>query len=314
MAAGITFHWDGVDSVSQSVELQTGSEPNPLDLPVARPFTPDSWQAQCQSTTERHTGPSLSADKMDRSPSSPPQAIDWQEEARSLTFYLDSGLLPAAARGVSSGITGKLVWVWRGEQAQPITLYVHPVLLVHATVASPQMDRVEMVPHLHTGDPLLHHIMLVLQAEINAEDMAGRVYAESLINALAVHFLRRCAVCLPPVRTLPKGLAPYKLRRTTTYIQQHLEHELSLVDLAAVAQTSPAHFARLFKHATGKTPHQYVLSCRIDRAKQLLMETLVPLSEVGYQVGCTDQSHFTALFRKHVGMTPKAYRDATHRE
>src|SRR5262245_29793698 len=126
---------------------------------------------------------------MDRLPSFPPQAIDWEGEARSLTFSLDTGLLLAAARGVISGMTGKLAWVCQGEQAEPITLYVHPVLLVHTADASPQMDRVEMVPHLHTGDPLLQHIMLVLQAEINTADAAGRLYAESLINALAVHFL-----------------------------------------------------------------------------------------------------------------------------
>ncbi|MGH8071780.1 MAG: helix-turn-helix domain-containing protein [Candidatus Entotheonellia bacterium] len=56
-----------------------------------------------------------------------------------------------------------------------------------------------------------------------------------------------------------------------------------------------------------------MITCRIDRAKQLLTETMLPLSEVGLQVGCTDQSYFTALFRKQVGMTPKAYRDTTTR-
>lgn len=79
--------------------------------------------------------------------------------------------------------------------------------------------------------------------------------------------------------------------------------------LAAVGETSPAHFARLFKRTTGCTPHQYVLRCRMDQAKQLLVETDVSLSEIGLQVGCADQSHFTALFRTHVSMTPKAYRD-----
>jgi AraC family transcriptional regulator len=80
-----------------------------------------------------------------------------------------------------------------------------------------------------------------------------------------------------------------------------------------VAQMSPNHFAALFKRATGRTPHQYVLACRIVRAKQLLAETDAPLSAIGPQVGWTDQSYFTALFRKHVTMTPKAYRAATQR-
>ena len=71
---------------------------------------------------------------------------------------------------------------------------------------------------------------------------------------------------------------------------------------------SPDHFARRFKHATGQTPHQYVLGCRIARAKQLLAETDMPISTISLHVGCTDQSAFTALFRKHVTLSPKAYR------
>jgi AraC family transcriptional regulator len=107
------------------------------------------------------------------------------------------------------------------------------------------------------------------------------------------------------------GLSLYKLRRTIAYIKDHLEQDLSLVTLAAVGETSPAHFSRLFRRATGLPPHQYVIRCRMKRAKQLLAETDLPLSEIALQVGCADQSHFTALFRVHIALTPKAYRDHT---
>jgi AraC family transcriptional regulator len=86
---------------------------------------------------------------------------------------------------------------------------------------------------------------------------------------------------------------------------------LSLVEIAAVTQTSPPHFAHLFKQATGQTPHQYVLRCRMERAKHLLTGTTLPLHEIGARVGYADHSHFTALFRRYVAITPKAYRDAT---
>jgi AraC family transcriptional regulator len=98
------------------------------------------------------------------------------------------------------------------------------------------------------------------------------------------------------------------LRRTTAYIEAHLAHELSLTEIAAVTQTSPDHFARLFRQATGQTPHHYVIMCRIERAKQLLRETEWPIIEIGRQVGFTDQSYFTAVFRKHVATTPRVYR------
>ena len=134
-----------------------------------------------------------------------------------------------------------------------------------------------------------------------------------LADALGVHFLGPYAAARPPLRQASGGLAPSKLRRTITYIQDHLEQALSLSTLAAVAQTSPAHFARRFKQATGRTPHQYVITCRMASAKRLLVETDMPLSEIAPQVGCADQSHFTALFRKHVSMTPQIYRNTTRR-
>jgi AraC family transcriptional regulator len=78
-------------------------------------------------------------------------------------------------------------------------------------------------------------------------------------------------------------------------------------------QMSPTHFAHLFKHATGLAPHQYVSRRRIEQAKRLLANTDMPLIEIGPQVGYADQSHFTALFRRYVAMTPKTYRNTARR-
>jgi AraC family transcriptional regulator len=160
---------------------------------------------------------------------------------------------------------------------------------------------------------LHHHTALVLQAASAVQSSTEQLYAEVLTNALAIHLLRRYRACQHTIPEGPHGLSPAKLQRTMTYIQTHLEQELSLTTLAALVHLSPDHFARLFKQATGKTPRQYVLACRIARAKQLLTETAMPLSAIGLEVGCADQSYFTALFRQHVATTPKAYRDATAR-
>jgi hypothetical protein len=189
-------------------------------------------------------------------PSSPPQALDWAREAQGLTVYVDPGLLLVPVCDGVPSATGELLWIRREGYAQRITLYGHPVLLIHAASASAKKDRIEMVPHLRAGDPLLHHIRLVLQAEIDADDLAGRLSAEALINALAVHFLRRYGTCRPAMEIWTGGLSKPKLQRTTEYIEAHLAQKCSLTEIAAVAETSPAHFARLFRQATGRTPHQ----------------------------------------------------------
>jgi AraC family transcriptional regulator len=241
------------------------------------------------------------------------QAIDWACEAASLVVSVDQGLLLVAARDAIPAVTGELVWIYREGQAQCPTLYVYPALLVHSVSNVLQIDRVKLVPHLHPGDPLLYHMTLVLQAAIDAAGPPGCLYAEALTNALVVHFLKRYAACRPPTEACPGGLSTPKLRRTTAYIETHLAQELSVRELAAVAQTSPAYFARLFRQATGQTPYQYVIRCRITRAKRLLRETEWPIIEIGQHVGFTDQSYFTSVFRKHVTMTPKAYRGSTQR-
>ena len=182
---------------------------------------------------------------------------------------------------------------------------------MHGADGPPHSQRVQIVPHLYASDPLLSHIVLVLKAASEADGVAGRLYAESLTNALAMHFLRRYAACRPPVAAYTDGLSKLKLRRTSEYIEAHLERNLPLTEMAAVARMGVAHFARLFKQATGQTPHQYVIMRRIERAKRLLRETEWPLIEICHRVGFTDQSYFTAAFRRHVGTTPRAYRDDT---
>jgi AraC family transcriptional regulator len=243
--------------------------------------------------------------------SPPASALDWGIRAASVIFYLAPVLLRSAIHGTLPGVAGVLIWIRQEEHDASLPPTVSPALLVQAVSTDLPTQYVELVPHFHAHDPLLHHIELVLQATSNADSTAEGLYAEVLTNALAVHLLRRYAACRHTTPEMTGGLSPAKLRRTIVYIQAHLEQELSLTTLAAMVRLSPDHFARLFKQATGQTPHQYVLACRMARAKQLLAETDMPLSAIGLQVGCTDQSYFTALFRKHVTMTPKAYRDIT---
>ncbi len=301
--ADTPLHWDGRSGMCRDGGPPPGSAPGP----------PSAFQATGPPATASGARPCWPTSAIGLAPAVSPQAIAWDQEAARMTFVLDRGFLADATPAGVPHATGELVWGHWSGQMESRPLLVDPVLLVHAPYPSHQADRVAMVPALPAHDPLLHHIALVLQAAIAGEGAAGQVYAEALADALAVHFLRRYAAAAPPLQEGTGALARYKLRRVIAYIEDHLTQALSVVTLATVAQTSPAHFARLFKQATGLAPHQYVLQCRIAHAKRLLAETEVPLSAIGPQIGCADQSHFTALFRTHVSMTPKAYRDHTRR-
>jgi AraC-like DNA-binding protein len=280
LTSGDRLHWDGRNVASPSIGLPEVSELLTHAALVQEPLAP---------------------------------VFDWARAADSLTFYLNPRLLVASLDDVIRGATGTLTWVQGAEHVGINISAVHPALHVQTTYTSLPVDCVELVPHLPVYDPLLKHIVLVLQAETEAEGVADRLYARSLADALAVHLLRRLGTCRPSMEMRIGGLSKHKLRRTTEYIEAHLDEALSLTDIAAVAQMSPDHFARLFRHATGRTPHQYVLLCRIARAKHLLVETTLPIIDISHQVGFTHQSYFTAVFRKHVSTTPKAYRADTPR-
>ena len=105
------------------------------------------------------------------------------------------------------------------------------------------------------------------------------------------------------------GLSGYKLKRVQEFVDANLEEDLSLAELAEVADLSQFHFARAFRRSTGQTPQQYLMQQRIERAKQLLSKDDLPIVEISLRTGFKNQSHFTTLFRKFTKFTPKLWRE-----
>ncbi|MEL6166985.1 MAG: AraC family transcriptional regulator, partial [Cyanobacteria bacterium J06628_3] len=87
----------------------------------------------------------------------------------------------------------------------------------------------------------------------------------------------------------------------------YLDSDLSLNQLASSVQMSPHYFSRLFKETTGFTPHQYVINCRVKRAKELLKQGKLSIAEIAKEVGFVDQSHLHRYFKRKVGITPKQF-------
>jgi AraC family transcriptional regulator len=79
---------------------------------------------------------------------------------------------------------------------------------------------------------------------------------------------------------------------------------MRLWELAQLAGMSPHYFCELFKNSTGLSPHQYSLRCRVDRAKEFLRSPQYTIIQVAKAIGFADQSHFTKVFRRIVGVTP----------
>jgi AraC family transcriptional regulator len=101
-----------------------------------------------------------------------------------------------------------------------------------------------------------------------------------------------------------------RLKRVTEYITAHLDQDLTLARLGAVAYMSPYHFARLFQRSTGLPPHRFVVRARIDHAAALLAAPEPPIIRISRVVGFRSPSHFSTVFRRVMGVTPRTYRAA----
>lgn len=198
-------------------------------------------------------------------------------------------------------------WIRWQQNAEFLLLSLDPALLTQTADELAGRLTIELIESKkETPDPLLQQIGLALKTEMDEGTAAfSSLYAESLARALSAHLLRRYTVWNPTLRDGIDHHAAPALRHVIAYIHDNLDQQLTLAELSFVANMSPSHFARTFKHVTGVAPHQYVLNARLERAKSLLLRGNVSISEVAHKVGFFDQSHFTRYFKRIVGVTPQ---------
>jgi AraC family transcriptional regulator len=106
------------------------------------------------------------------------------------------------------------------------------------------------------------------------------------------------------------GLAPWQIRKVTAHIEANLDAPIRSSELAAIARLSPCHFSRVFRNSFGCSPLDYVTRRRLERAQGLMLSTDAPLCQIALDCGMADQAHFSRLFRRIVGETPRSWRRA----
>jgi AraC family transcriptional regulator len=109
------------------------------------------------------------------------------------------------------------------------------------------------------------------------------------------------------------GLLPWEARRVRDYIEAHLADVVHVEDLSLLIDCSLAHFSRSFKRTFGESPHAFVVKRRLEMAVRFMLETEMGLTDIAFQCGFADQSHFCRLFRNWIGATPATWRRA-HRQ
>ena len=180
------------------------------------------------------------------------------------------------------------------------------------SVARETIDRnpeeLELLPKFRTRDPQIKAIGMMLLSELKQENLGGKLYIESLTNVLVVHLLRRYSGFKSGIANDESGLSEHQRLQVLEYINEYLNQDIRLADLAQLLGISQFHFSRLFKQSVGTAPYQYLLQQRIERAKQLLKQTNKSIVEIAFLCGFNSHSHLSQQFRQFTGMTPTAYR------
>lgn len=162
-------------------------------------------------------------------------------------------------------------------------------------------------------DDLIQQIGFTFLTEMREQTAGGKLLIETLALALTARLAQRYAQVGPlaPARLRARhGLDADRLRRVMEYLTAHLDEDLTIERLAAVACVSPFHFIRMFKMSVGVPPHRYVSSLRLQRAKEMLTIRGIPLIDIAARSRFSSQPNFSRAFRRATGMSPGAFRRA----
>jgi AraC family transcriptional regulator len=168
--------------------------------------------------------------------------------------------------------------------------------------------KVELRPSRKFADARLSAMVAAVRAEMVAGFPSGRLFLDSVEQAMAVALVNSHAVRHRPAQISRGGLGPARLRRIRELVHAKLEDELSLDELAQSVGLSTAHFARMFRKSTGETPHQFVLRQRVERAKAMLRAPAARVLDVAVACGFKTQQHFAQVFCNVCGVSPTKYR------
>jgi AraC family transcriptional regulator len=196
---------------------------------------------------------------------------------------------------------------WVGVMATPhLQLGISDAPLMAASDGA--YGEVELRPQRKFADPRLGALVAAAHAEMVAGFPSGRLFLDSIEQAMAVALVNGHAVRHRPVQISRGGLGSARLRRIKELVLAKIEDDLSLDEMAQSVGLSTAHFARMFRMSTGETPHRFVLRQRLERAKAMLRAPNARVLDVAVACGFKTQQHFAQVFRDVCGVSPTVYR------
>jgi AraC family transcriptional regulator len=160
-----------------------------------------------------------------------------------------------------------------------------------------------------TRDAQIEHIGWALKAEMESGYPSGRLYMDALAEGLAARIVRNHSSLSRNSRTPKAALPARKLKTILAYIEDNLERDLGLHEIAEIAGLSISHFKVQFRKSVGMPPHQYLIRRRVERAAAQLRKEKTPIGQIALENGFCHQSHLAMHTRRVLGVTPQELRE-----
>ena len=171
------------------------------------------------------------------------------------------------------------------------------------------VERVEIRNRFQIRDAELEALCWAAKREMELRYPSGRLYLEGLALAVASRVVARhssvAEIAGGRSEKFDGGLSGHRLKQVLAFIEEQLAEDLSLDQIAAVAGLSASHVKTLFRKAMGMPVHQYVIQRRVERAKTLLMQDRLTITEIALAVGFAHQSHMARHMRRFLGVAPR---------
>jgi len=214
---------------------------------------------------------------------------------RRVQSHGDIGVVPAGLDGT-----------WEDDaECSILRLHLSPALFRRIVMElGRNPDKVVFTHNLQLIDVRMEAVAWAIKAELEAGSPSDPLYAESLGVALAVRLVQAEPQSIGIGGGAPQTLSPRQRRLLIEFIEAHLNHPLSLIDLAGIAGLGVSHLKTLFRSTFSMPAHQYVVRRRVERARVLLLSSDMPISQIALEAGFSHQSHMARCMRRVLGVTP----------
>lgn len=228
--------------------------------------------------------------------------MDWYSSGRSGHQITGAGNVIFLTPGTRDSL------LWHGP-SQRIVVSMDPSLIKQAADQMESKGTPEFENLWSLQDEQLRLLVTEMEREMSTGWAMGSLYGDSLSTSLAIALIKKYGRTSLPFPQLKGGLSQPRLRQVLAYMEENLQHDIRLQDLASLVGLSNFHFMRSFRQSTGLTPHQYLTQMRVSRAQSLLLRPQWTILQIAGAVGFADPSQFSKVFRTSTGVSPSKWRN-----